>query len=766
MYRHNPILCVLLIGILCQTALSANDQTISGFIKDETNGESLIGVNVYIKWTSLGATSNKSGYYIISGVPTGGITVIVSYMGYEKQEFPLTMNPDEPRVLNVALKPEVLMGERLEVVAERSSKKEVKTSLVKITPRQLQTVPQMAEPDLMRMLQTLPGVLTVSEFSSGLFIRGGTPDQNLILLDGTEIYNVNHLFGIFSTFDVDAVKQVDLIKGGFPAQYGGRMSSVLDITNMDGNQKTFEGKASIGLISAKTSLQGPLGKGSWFFSGRRTYIDVILNAAKQMTSGEALETLEMIPDYYFYDTHFKLYQDINHRNKVSLTAYMGRDNMRFSVDPMDMTFQWGNKTVTGKWTHILNQKVFINVYTTLSHYNILMDEDDALAKIRFDNTVDDITLKSDIEYFPNVRHTARLGFIFKHLNSTYEQQQNLSRYIFKSNSTQYSLYLQDNWSLTSLLNLQMGLRLNLYQPREFVNTFDQVEYRGDMTWNIEPRLALQYQLTENTVLKSSWGRYLQYLTIVPFGNADFSFMDIWFPCDNSYLPGTAYHYITGVETRLPWDIQFDMEFYYKDIPHVYEFNPNANEIPTGRDLFYSGRGYAAGVDVYLEKNVGSLSGWLSYALGWTKRKFPELNDGKPFYPKYDRRHALSLVATWMFSKRWKMNFTWTYATGQAFTQPVSHYEIQLPDRDVPLVIGEERNISRLPAYHRMDIGIRRDSPPRKGFLKQWAFYFQVYNLYNRQNIWFRRVDPEKYPPEITEIAMLPIIPTLGFELFF
>ncbi len=762
---------IVFILSLCLSYLSAisllfADQTISGFIRDESNGETLIGVNVYIQDTHIGTTTNKSGYYIINRVPVSDLTVVISYIGYETKDTTITMVVNENKVMNIFLIPTVIQGESVHVIAERPIEQEVKTSLIQVTPPKLKAVPQMAEPDLMRMLQSLPGVLTLSEFSSGLFIRGGTPDQNLILLDGTEVYNVNHLFGIFSTFDVDAVKQVDLIKGGFPAQYGGRMSSVLDITNMDGNQKEFEGKASIGLISTKTSLQGPFGKGSLFFSGRRTYIDYMINLAEKMTSGETKETLKTIPDYYFYDLHLKLYQDLNHQNKLALTYYRGKDKLRYAIDPFDMTFQWGNQAFMAKWTHILNTKLFINGYVTLSHYEIFLDEDDSFANLHLGNAVDDITVKTDMEYFPITAHTAKIGFVYKQLDSEYKEQMNQQNYIFSSNSAQFILYLQDTWTISPLLNYQIGFRVNYYQPQQFVNTFNQVEYQGPPEWDFEPRMALQYRLSENTSLKGSWGRYFQYMTIVPVGNVDFSFMDIWFPSDNSFHPGEAFHYIAGFETLLPNQIQFDCEMYFKKMPHVYEFNPNANEVLTGRDLFYEGKGNAYGIDIYFEKNRGQLTGWFSYSLGWTKRTFSELNEGKSFYPKYDRRHAVHLITTYQFAREWKFNFAWTYGTGQAFTQPMSHYELHLPDRTVPLVIGEEKNISRLPAYHRMDVGIRYDSQPREKWIKRWSFYLQIYNLYNRRNLWFRRVDPEKHPPEVLEIRMLPIIPTFGFEIYF
>ena len=760
------VLLSLFLTKLIASSLFATTQTISGFVYDESNRETLIGANIFIEDTTIGTTSNNSGYYIINRAPVGTFRLVFSFLGYQTKKIQLTLRPNQSRILNVTLKPQVLKGEEIEIVAERMSTEEIKTSVVKVTPTQLRSAPQMAEADLMRMLQTLPGVLTLSEFSSGLYIRGGTPDQNLILLDGTEVYNINHLFGIFSTFDVDAVKQVQMIRGGFPAEYGSRMSSVLDITNKDGNQKEFQGKLAIGLVSTKTSLQGPVGKGAWFFSGRRTYIDYILNTAEKFTSGSTKEILELIPDYYFYDAHFKLFQDLNYRNKLAVTFYKGQDNMRFEVDPFNMSLKWGNQALTAKWTHIFNEKLFANFYSTFSRYEILMEEDDVMMNAHFDNSVNDLTIKADLEYFPSDGHVAKFGCLSKYVQSKYFQQFAEQKALLKSGSQQSCLYAQDNWTLSPLFEIQFGFRLNIYDPHKFINTWDRIEYQDKWRVDFEPRLAWRYRLTDKITLKSSWGRYLQYMTIVPFGNADFSFMDIWFPSDNSYPPGEAYHYIAGFETKLPLGLHFDWEIYYKDLPHVYEFDPNQNQFLKGSDLFYNGKGFAYGIDFYLEKNIGKLAGWVSYSLGWTKRKFPEINNGKFFFPKYDRRHYLNLIATYQLSQRWQTNFSWTYGTGQAFTQPVSHYRVDLPDRSVFLVIGEDRNISRLPPYHRMDLGIRYTRTVQKRWLNQWAFYFQIYNLYNRRNIWFRNVNAREKPPETLEIRMLPIIPTLGVEFYF
>jgi len=761
-------LCCMLLILTFDRSVSSNNRTISGFVKDESNGESLIAVNVFLKDTSIGTITNKSGYYIISSVPPGLFTVVFSYIGYEQKEIEVNVEKKFKRILNVTLKPKVLKTQEIVVTSERETKeKEVKISTMRLTARSLKKAPQMAEADLMRILQMLPGVLTLSEFSSGLYVRGGTPDQNLILLDGTEVYNANHLFGIFSTFDVDAVKEVELMKGGFPAEYGGRLSSVLNITNKDGNQKEFEGKASIGLISTKTTLQGPVGKGAWFFSGRRTYIDYIINAAERNAKGSLKESLKIIPDYYFYDLHFKLYQDFGHQDKLALTFYRGQDVLNFSYDPFEFTFQWGNKVFTGKWTHIFNEKLFTNFYATISNYKVLVDRDDAFFTGRFDNAVNDVTIRTDIEYFPTNRHVVKFGLIYKNLGADFFQKLNKQELLFTSGGSQISSYLQDNWKITPLLRLRYGIRVNFYLPDVFVNTYDRVRFQSENRFDFEPRFAFRYRLTENTTLKGSWGRYFQYINIVPFGNADFSFLDVWFPSDNSYEPGEAYHYILGFETELPFNLQLDSEVYYKNMHHLCEFIPGVNEVLEGKDLFYSGNGYAYGTDFYFEKKIGKFTGWLSYFWSCTKRKFPEINNGKEYFPKYDRRNSFNIIGNYQFNNRWSLNFAWTYGTGQAYTQPVGHYQLKWLENKLYLVQGEQKNISRLPAYHRFDIGVRYERNVNKLFLNKWTFYLQIFNLYNRQNTWFRNVDfKEDLPPEAIEVGMLPIVPTLGFEFYF
>jgi len=491
-----------------------------------------------------------------------------------------------------------------------------------------------------------------------------------------------------------------------------------------------------------------------------------INAMKSQAEGEDKEMLEAVPDYYFYDFHVKVYQDISFRNKLALTYFQGSDVMDFDVDPFQFGMDWGNKTFTAKWTHIISDRFFVNTYATWSRYAMSMEEDDVFINFTFKNSIEDYTGKMDLEYYPHQDHIVRAGLQYKHLDADYRQKYGDFGITLKSSSSQATAYLQDNWALTNLLRLQAGIRFNYYIPHTFSNSFGDIEYQGESRFDWEPRVSLRYQWTENLATKLAWGRYRQYTTIVSFGSASFSFMDIWFPCDNSYEPSEGYHYISGVESNLPWGLKGSAEVYYKDMSHLYEFNPNTNTVNDGSGLFYAGTGYAYGADFYIEKNTGRLTGWLSYGLGYTWRKFADLNQGRPYFPKYDRRHSFNVIATYQLTKSWKLNAAWSYGTGQAYTRATSQYELEMPDRTVPIIIGEQRNISRLPPYHRMDFGVRYGKKLNSKILKQWGFYLQIFNLYNRRNVWFRYVDVEQQPPKDQEIRMLPIVPTVGFEFYF
>lgn len=765
--KNLVILPFLFFSLVSASASSDTKATISGFVKDSSNGETMIYVNVFLKRTDIGTTTNKSGYYVINKVPPGRYTVVFTYIGYRRKEIEVSIEKNQKLILNVELEPQVIEVGEIVVTSERFEEYKVKISDIRLTPRQLTDAPQMVEADLMRTLQMLPGVLTLSEFSSGLYVRGGTPDQNLILLDGTEVYNPSHLFGVFSTFNIDAVKEVELLKGGFPAEYGGRLSSVLNITNMDGNQKRFEGKAAVSLISAKTTLQGPILRGSWFFSSRRTYFDQVINLMRRAGGKTVKEQLELIPDYYFYDMHLKIYQDLTHQDKLSLTFYSGQDNLGFTVDPFELDLKWGNRTFSSKWTHIFSDQIFSNFIFTASSFESNFVQDNDLISMAMKNTVTDYSLKADLEYFPNDRHVVKTGMMIKDLDAKLFQRFGKEFTVDVTNTPiQFAAYGQDDWKVTPLLTLRGGVRLNVYYAGEFYNSYDRVRFRGGTKVNFSPRFAFRYRTSEKTAIKGSWGIFYQFLNVAPMGNADFSFLDIWFPSDNSITPAEAIHYIIGIETELPGNIKFDWEGYYKDMNHLYEFREDANRVLKTADLFYRGKGYSYGSDIFFEKKIGNLAGWFSYSLGWTKRKFPALNKGREYFPKYDRRNSVYFVGKYKLSKKWTLNFGWNYGTGQAFTRPLGRYQLILPDTRIDIVKGESLNASRLPPYHRLDAGITYETSFKRIWGKEFSAYFQVFNFYNRRNLWFHYVDFDFNPAKILQARMLPIIPTFGFELKF
>ncbi|MCF7805196.1 MAG: TonB-dependent receptor [Candidatus Marinimicrobia bacterium] len=766
---HITKLKMMIFTVLLVFAGSVTAGTISGFIKDATNEETLIAANVYIKDTQLGAMTNNQGYYIINNIPAGEVSLVCTYMGYERRELSLNLKINERRVVNLGLTPKALQSEAVVVEAEREEDIElVETGTIHVSPRTLKTAPVMAEADLMRTIQMMPGVLTSSEFSSGIYVRGGTPDQNLVLLDGSEVYNANHLFGLFSTFDVDAIKDVKFVRSGFSAKYGGRLSSVLDVTNKDGNQKSFEGKTSLGLVSAKTSLQGPLANGAWFFSGRRTYVDYMLNATEQGVSGEAKQQLEMIPDYYFYDMHLKIYQDFSHQDKLVLTFYQGSDNMNFSLDPFAFNINWGNRAVNARWTHVFSDKLFSNFYLSRSAYGSALDRDDALMTGQIFNDIEDFTMQGDLEYFPGNDHGVKLGFEYKMLESKYDARFEQQRMVLSSGSSSFAMYLQDEWKATPRLNIQPGVRVTNYSPTGFENTMEDSSYIGDPNWKISPRLAVQFMLTDKVRLKTAYGQYYQFVNIVPMGNDAMSFMDVWFPSDNSIAPASATHYVAGVEMDLPGDLTGTIEGYYKDMPQLYQFNTQATRVYKGEDLFHSGRGWAYGADFNLEKKTGDFTGWVSYSLGWTKRTFDAVNDGKTYYPRFDRRHSIKTVGAYRINERWSANFAWTYGTGQGYTRPMGHYQLQFPEDETSFVIGGERNNARMPHYHRLDMGVRYTKQlPESVMLESWSWYLQIFNAYNRRNLWHKNVNfMADGTAEVSEVRMLPILPTAGIEFSF
>ena len=706
--------------LLAGTAQAA---TLSGFVTDADSGEALTRVTVALEGLQLGAVSNNSGYYAVVQVSAGTHVVIASHTGYQTRWDTLHFGADEAVRLDLALVPKpVDLGEQVSVEAERIS--------LRVKP--LQQLPALGEADLLRGLQLLPGVQAVADISSGLYVRGGGPNQTAILLDDIPLYNPSHLFGLFSTFNPDAIKKVDLYKGAYPAPYGRTLGAVLDVRNREGNHKRTSGRGGVSLISGRLLTEGPVGQGSWMLAGRRTYLDGVFSALR--ARGEDIPL-----DYYFYD----LNGNINQRrgdDTYTAGAYWGQDDLRIELDDDDESFvnmRWGNRALTAHWTRAFSPALFGHFTAASSSYESIVALRFLDAPVRIANSIRDLSFKGDLDYFANRHHKLSLGLLATlfefHFVRSFNERTQLD---LRQEPVLLEGYVQDEWRPGPTTQVRLGGRGTYFSTGGH--------------WHFTPRLSLSQALSDKVRVKAAGGVYRQHLQLIT--TETFSSGDFWVPLDDTVEPGRSYQAVTGVEWTPSPRYQLAVEAYYTDLANLVTVDtelPDDSEATHSEAVFKSGgTGWARGLEVFLQRRTGALTGWIGYALGWTRRTFPELNDGRPFPPKHDRRHDLSFVASYEVGA-WRFGASLAYATGQAFT-PVSASPVQ-------------RNSARLQPYHRLDVSARRSFGLRG---TDSEFYMQIFNVYSRRNEWFVQldsVDPEVDPRKIKQ---LPIIPTLGFNFSF
>ncbi len=751
--------------------------TLSGFVYDAANGEALIGANIRLAGTQLGGSANLSGYYVIPKIPAGNYVVICNYIGYQQLRKTIQISPDKSRKLNFHLQEEALQSQAVTITADsaRVSEKlfDKDISKIELTGRQINRIPQVAEADLLRSLQTLPGVVAVSDFSTALYIRGGTPDQNLYLIDGTDVYNPEHAFGLFSTFNTDAIKHVELSKGGFPANYGGRLSSILDVTNLDGNRERFEGTASVSLLSAKTTLQLPLGHfGSLSGSIRRTYFDET-----------AAKFIDDIPDYYFYDGNLKAFLDINDRNKVTVSTYGGRDflDLRFRPDFEDKVgfrYDWGNTTGSVRWTHIFMPQLFANFWLTGSRFSSNFKFIGTSFKVEERNYVSDMTLKGQLEYSPSQQWQSKFGFEQKTLRVTWRQEFPNGLVDVDTKAQHYVGYLTTLWRPSIFLEIEGGLRYNYFDSAKNFS-------------NLSPRLSVKYRLSDTMNLKASSGMYTQYLHRLPR-----SFISaIWAMSDNYQRESSSYHYILGYQQEIADTYQLEIEGYYKSYADLSSFNQTfltevgADDFSADgnpiyhetRGLFNHGDGSSKGLEILLRKDTGPLTGWLGYTLSQTQYEFVKINQGDEFSPTHDRLSTINWVGNMDIrnfkrviknkpqhtdKNTWTLGFSFVYSSGQPLTVPGSAYLISAnPDQPVDyteLYPGRINNF-RLPPYARLDLSLTW-----KRQFAHWSMapYLQIFNAGNRKNIWFIQYDYQNGQSDVSTQSMFPFLPTIGVNFEF
>lgn len=768
------ILTFLTILIFTSTVLIAQNSTLSGFITDAETGEGLISANVFVTELRTGTTSNEYGFFSVT-IPKGKYEVQFSYIGYKKETIDIDLNLSVS--MNVELSPESFEINEVVVEGKRADQnvKSTEMGTTEIVPKELQAVPViLGEADILKTLQLLPGVSQAGDGNSGYFVRGGNIDQNLILLDEATVYNPSHLFGFFSVFNSDAIKNAKMIKGNMPAEYGGRISSVLDIKMKEGNNKNWRFSGGIGLISSRLLIEGPIVKDkvSFLISGRRTYADLFIPLA----GDETLSNTQL----YFYDLNLKTNYKISNSDKIFLSGYFGRDVLGYEDQ---FGFDWGNITGTLRWNHLFSEKLFSNTSLIFSDYNYqvsIMDDD-----IDFNVTsgIRDVNFKTDFQYFYNSENRFRFGFIgFHHtfLPGDIESDGGtINSYTVPNKyGIELAAYISHETDLTSRLKLNYGLRYSTYlnMGPGTVYTYDEDNFptsakiyeSGEVINNyggFEPRIAATYLIDETSSLKGAFARNYQYIHLLSTSTTSTP-IDVWLPTTDIVKPEIANQVSLGYFKNFA-DNQYEssVEVYYKDLENQIEYE-------NGADLYFNeqiesqlvfGKGYAYGIEFYLKKNFGNLTGWISYTLSKTEREFPDINDGNPFPARQDRTHDFSITAIYKLSKWWTLSANWIYYTGDAVTFPSGKYIVD----GNTLNLYTERNGYRMPDYHRLDIGVTMILS--KGKSSEMSLTFSLYNAYNRKNaytITFRESEANPINTEAVRLALFGIVPSITFNFSF
>lgn len=756
---------LLFIWLLPFTILSEEKYSISGIVSDDTSKEAVISATVALYTDSIinkdnfvkGAYSNKFGFYSLPNISSGTYYLAVSSVGYKIKLTKLTVANDDLRK-NIQLESISVMTEEVTVTADRESSPTSSISTVSISPSFVSKMPAFGgEVDIFRTLQLLPGIAAGSELSSGLYVRGGSPDQNLILLDGVTVYNPSHLAGFISSFNNDAIKDIRMIKGAFPAEYGGRLSSVLDLTMKEGRKDKIGGKAGISLISSKLTVEGPINENSSFMiSGRRFYFDLLLG----LITNDA-------PTYYFYDFNAKANYKLSENDVLYVSGYFARDVFGVNEnDNDDISVNWGNSTANLRWMHIVSPELFTNFSLVYTDYifDSNIGEDDVVFNTG--SRIRDIVLKGDAQYLAYDDHIIKTGIDITwhnfNANANFNEPEIEDNLDFLGegniNTFDIALYAQDEWKATERLDVNYGLRGYYFQQGNYLD--------------IEPRLSATYLTEEGVRLKGAFAVANQYIHLVVRNNISLP-TDLWFPSTENILPSRSYQGVLGAEMNIIDDTYLiSLEGYYKKMDNLLEYRDDA-EFTLGIPLeeqFTRGEGRAYGIELFLNKQIGNFTGWIGYTLAWTKRQFADLNRGNEFYPRYDRRHDVSLTLNYEFNDTWELGMAWVYGTGQAYTMPTSTYiwrdDFNYNDEKYQF---SERNGVRLPAYHRMDLNFMYKF---EAYKLPWVLSINIYNVYDRRNPFAWNVGYDyndqtgEFTKELKQITLFPIIPTLGLSFEF
>ncbi|MFT4566984.1 MAG: ferric enterobactin receptor [Saprospiraceae bacterium] len=785
---------VFILIILPFPFLLLGQRTISGVVKSSENQERLPFADIVIKGTNKGASTNVDGYFTLIGVPEDSFVLQVAYVGYSSIEIPIKVGKDDISNLDIVLSSGVLMDEL--VIKDRSFKVMNATeglSTIQVSPAQLALLPNVGEVDIFRSLQLLPGISGSNESSSGLYVRGGTPDQNLVLLDGMTVYNVDHFFGFFSAFNADAIKDVQLYKGAFPAKYGGRLSSVVDLTGKTGDPNKFHGNLGLNLLNGRASVQIPLfKKGSLSINGRRSYTDIIKSGLYNNILGvftqtetpppiDGLEVTTIEPDFYFFDLNSKLSFNPTDKDVFALSFYNGADHLVEFNDidlerlngallielGIDEKSDWGNQGFSGKWSRQWSPKWYSNLLVASSNYfstydrkvevlATLVARDSVVADYNIlafeDNDVRDVTIRLDNELQLNAAHKLEFGAMATFAEVDYKFIRNDTSTILdiQQESTYAAGYVSDSWKPFSNLLIEAGIRGTYYDVSQKIY------------W--APRFSFQYNLNDRIKIKGGYGKHYQFINRIVNENVTEGSRDFWLLADDDLVKvSNAEHFIVGAAYETD-DYIFDVEGYRKNLNNLAEFSLRfqRNDIDLDR-LFFSGDGYAEGMEFLLQKKRGAYTGWVSYTIAKVRNTFSDLNNGFEFSALHDVRHEFKTVHSYEIED-WRIAATFVYASGKPFTEPSGQYSIELLDGQTNSYVSVgAKNASRLPAYHRLDISahyLYKTGP------FDIDFGLSIFNFYNRKNVWYREYNFTETPPVISEIQYLGMTPNLSVEIKF
>ncbi len=775
----------LFLFLFCLNSKAQQKYTISGYITDASSGETLIGANIFNTELKTGGTTNLYGFYSIT-LEEGTYNFVYSYIGYETQQFQIELNEDLTH--SVSLSESGVMRDEIVIKGEREDKNIEGTEMgtVELSVDKIKKIPALlGEVDVLRTIQLLPGVMSAGEGNSGFYVRGGGPDQNLILLDEAIVYNPGHLFGFFSVFNSDAVKSATLTKGGMPARYGGRLSSVLDVSMKDGNTKDYHATGGIGLISSRLTLEGPLvkDKSAFMIAARRTYIDVLL---QPLFNTERFEDFKG-NGYYFYDLNTKLNYTFSEKDRIFLSGYFGRDVFNYrSTDGFEVYMPWGNATATLRWNHLFNNKLFMNATAIYNDYDFSVRVNSEINS--FESTlfsgIRDYNLKWDFDYFPSVLHEIKFGVNLAHhtytpysVNAAIGDTEINSDPDNKKYALETAIYIQDEWSITDRIKVNVGLRASSFHhvgpykdirfgfnglPEDTVR-YDAFQFIADY-YGIEPRISSRIRLNNDASVKLGFTYNNQYNHLVSSATSQLP-TDLWVPSTARVKPQRGMQFSAGYFKNFADNVyEFSVEGYYKRLQNQIEFRESyAPEL--GIDIendFVFGKGESYGLELFLKKRTGRFNGWAGYTLSRTTRTFPDINEGETFPARYDRTHDLSVVAIFELNEKWDFSGTYVYGTGQATTLPNSFFVID------GWIYTEymDRNSFRMAPYHRMDFAATWHLKKRNKL--EHDIVFSVYNVYNRQNPFFYYVDLEGdlnqgLNSRLIQVSLFPVLPSVTWN---